>query len=195
MIKFLSIYIMLFVLCVLAEGASMCVYVSDPARLPLWNASISIIGMTIDKQISIKSDKNGVACIDGIPEGLYAVEVSRAGFMNVRYYPIRVAPGRIAKPHFTMPLGEISEGLGARDALLSGTLRVDGIYSPNATICLTLRDSASTPICTKSTDLAEYTISVMPGRYSAEVTTGTKTLSMMLDLSSPGYYINKLTFK
>ena len=40
-------------------------------------------------EVQVLVDNHGRVCFSDIPEGLYAVEASRAD-MNVRYYPIRV---------------------------------------------------------------------------------------------------------
>lgn len=189
-----SVFLVL-LFCKAGMGASICVSVSDPARLPLWNAAVTVIGLTIEKQASEQSDRNGIACINGLPEGLYSVEVSLTGFLNVRYYPIRLGPDRVARPHFTMPLGEIGESFEAQEALLSGTLKLGDSAVSKATICLKMLNSEAAPKCTESNEIGEYAFSVLPGKYRAEVVTNEKVFSMLLDLSSAGYYRNRILLK
>jgi hypothetical protein len=116
-----------------ASAARLCVVVHDYADLPLSGAWVNIIDVTTAKanagsqapSYSISTDAAGKAC-KTLPEGTYSVEAGLTGFLNVRYYPVRVALPYVVDLSYRLPNGPVGEGGVEQEAILSGTLRVDG---------------------------------------------------------------------
>ena len=73
-------------------ASEVCVNVSDFSEQPLANAWINVTDLAAGKIRSTQSDSKGSACLPGLPEGLYSVETGLTGFLNVRYYPVRISP-------------------------------------------------------------------------------------------------------
>src|SRR5262245_51077628 len=97
-------------------AASLCVHVTDPANLPLPDASLTAVNLVTGKIFSERTDRSGKACASAVPEGLYSVEVGMAGFLNVRYHPVRIGPAAASSLKFQLPFGEITEGPLAQEA-------------------------------------------------------------------------------
>src|SRR5579859_6999405 len=73
-------------------GSSICVKVVDVIDAPLAQATVRIERLSNQLgSYAATTDSKGTACTGHLPEGLYSVEVSLVGFLNVRYYPVRVA--------------------------------------------------------------------------------------------------------
>ena len=83
-------------LCAPLLASTICVTVVDPSTLPIPSppgAHVRIVDLSNpDFMVSMVTDREGKACSEDLPVGLYYVEVNCGGFLNVRYYPIRVDP-------------------------------------------------------------------------------------------------------
>jgi Carboxypeptidase regulatory-like domain len=175
-------------------ASSLCAEVVDVTEAPLPNATINIVSLSDpSKRASAITGSNGKACVSQLPEGLYAVEAGLTGFLNVRYYPVRIEFPNNVHLSFRLPFGDIGEGGIEPDAIVSGTLEDAGHATSGIKICLLQHEGAVPTACTVTNDLGQYALTVPPGKYRVEVTRLSKTLfSGSLDLSSPGSYVNKL---
>jgi hypothetical protein len=176
----------------LARAAVLCATVVDYAHLPLPNASVAATDLHSGKTYSAQSDKRGKACFDSIPEGLYAVETGLTGFLNVRYYPVRISPSSQSNLSFALPFGEITEGGVGQDSTLSGTIKLSGAPVQGAEVCVTGKSAFRK--CVVTDDLGEYALIVPAGDYDAEVRIRNgKMYRSKVDVSVPGVYNNRLT--
>src|ERR1022692_396309 len=141
----------------LAFASELCATVVDSAHLPLPSASVKATHLETGKPYAGQTGNDGKTCVSGLPEGLYSVEAHLAGFLYVRYYPVRVGPSAKQNLSFSLPFAEITEGGVGDESTLTGTLRKDGIAVDSATVCMT---SASTSLktCTTTNDLGEYVL-------------------------------------
>jgi len=175
----------------LGAAASLCVKVEDPGNLPLPDASVSAVNLNTAKLYTGRTGREGRVCLSGVPEGLYAVEVGLAGFLNVRYYPVRIAPVATHELRFLLPFGEITEGTVAQEATLSGTLTQEGAPVQNASICVLTAQAGSVVKCTSTNDLGEYALIVPTGLYSVELRLPNGSVRRKrLDVSRPGFHRN-----
>lgn len=177
-----------------ASAASLCVKVADPENLFLAGASVNALNLATNKLFSARTDGSGMACLSGMPEGLYSVEVGVAGFLNVRYYPVRIAPAARHELRFQLPFGENHEGPMAQEAILSGTLMHGGTPLASATICILSTETGSSVACSVTNDLGEYAFVVPTALYMVEVRLPTKvTRRSKIDLSTAGFHRNAVT--
>ena len=175
------------------QAASICVRALDYAELPLSGAFVIATDLHSDRRLTGLTDKNGVACLQAVPEGLYSVEVGRAGFLNVRYYPVRVAPEISPTLQFRLPFGEITEGLLVSEATLSGTLRRGTVVVSGAEICLSAvsTETQVSARCALTNDLGEYVIIVPPGAYTATIRVGREMRAdQRIEMPSAGTFRN-----
>lgn len=121
------------------------------------------------------------------------MEVSLGGFLNVKYYPVRVMfPDDLTLP-FQLPFGEIREGMLLSEATMSGTLSAHGKPVDGIKICMFEATKPTATICTTTNDLGQYVLTVTPGTYIVELSRQLHRISTTtIDLSSPGYYRNRL---
>jgi Carboxypeptidase regulatory-like domain len=174
-------------------AAEVCASVMDYAGMPLPAASVSATNLTTGKSYAAKSDKNGVACLSGIPEGLYSVEASLTGFLHVKYYPVRAVPLAKQTLSFWLLFGEISEGGLGDDSTLSGTLLKGGVPVEAAKICITANTGVP-KTCTVTNEIGEYALQGPPGVYATEIhTKDGKVYRSQIDMSTPGIYRNRLS--
>lgn len=185
----------LFMFCARTEALSICATVTDLPGQPLRHAVVKIINLLQpDFRSSASVDSAGKVCFEHLPEGIYSAEASSSGFLNVRYYPIRLAVPDDLNFTYQLPYGEIREGLLQSEAILSGTLSdqnkpVDGVQ-----ICLFENDKSIPSACGVTNDLGQYALTVSPGKYRVEVTKSQVRIhSAMIDLSFPGHYRNEVT--
>jgi hypothetical protein len=165
----------IFVAVALAGGAgataasTLCVRVVDPANLPLPAAWVNIAELKTSALYTLQTDTAGKACATKLPEGLYSVEVGLTGFLNVRYYPVRVTTDWTKELEFRLPLGEAIYESVSQEAIFSGTLKTDEGGLAGAKICVkgTANDRLIT--CTTTNDLGEYVLVVPPGSYNIEL--------------------------
>jgi hypothetical protein len=183
-------------LCGSAKAAVLCANVFDLANLPLPDASVTAVNLGTNKRFGGRSDRTGKACIPALPEGLYSVEVALTGFLNVRYYPVRLAPVATHELRFQLPFGEITEGSLAQESTLSGTLKQDGAPIQSAKICIFASEgeNAAPVTCSVTNDLGEYAIIVPVGIYTVELRLPQGTVQRSkIDLSNPGFHRNSIT--
>ena len=175
-------------------AAQLCVTVSDPVNLPVGRAWVVVANLSnTEKRFTATTDKNGKACIKAIPEGAYSVEAGAVGFMNVRYYPLRIQPVRDGELTFRLPIGEIREGGIHEDAVLTGTIRSPDNPSPHARICLLQKADEGVVSCTIADEIGQFAISVPPGRYIVEVTErDQRPVRREIDLTRRGIHRKKL---
>ncbi len=182
-------------LCSSAKAASLCVSVLDPSNLPLPDASVNAVNLATNRRIGGRTDRAGKACLSALSEGLYSVEVGLIGFLNVRYYPVRIAPVVMHELRFQLPFSEITEGSLAQEATLSGTLKENGIPVQSAKICIfeNGREGALPTACGVTDDLGEYAIVVPTGVYTIELRLPRGSIQRSkVDLSVPGFHRNSL---
>ena len=174
-------------------ASELCATVMDYARLPLPSASITATNLTTGRSYSARSDSKGMACLSDVPEGLYSVEASLAGFLHVKYYPVRAVPFAKQALSFWLPFAEIEEGGLGDESTLSGTL-LRGIAPVQAAeVCLVA--ATGTPrTCTLTNDLGEYALLVPAGVYLTEIhTKDGRVYKSQIDMSAPGIYRNRLS--
>lgn len=180
--------------CGILGASTICVRVKDYADLPLHDARTTVVNLGTNKTSVALTGRDGRACVPGLPEGLYSVEIGLAGFLNVRYYPIRLAFPTTPDLQFRLPFGEITEGGLAADAVISGTLKRADIAIGSAKICI-LGLGAEQPItCGTTNELGEYALSLPPGTYRVEVTlAGGLVYRSKIEVPVPGVYRNRIT--
>lgn len=177
-------------------SSELCVTVDDELRLPLPGAWTNAAELMTGKTYTGITDKEGRACFK-LPEGVYSVEAGHIGYLNVRYYPIRVAAGR-AMPDTTLllPVGDVLEGEIAKDSVLSGSVSLDGKPVQSDQVCLLKKGTHETVSCALTNEFGEYALTVPPGIYDLEVHTWKKTLfSSTEDLSSPGSHRKRIVVR
>jgi hypothetical protein len=140
------------------------------------------------------TDREGRACLEKVPDGLYSVEASAGGFMHVRYYPVRVASPRNISLAFKLPFGEVREGGVGADVIVSGTLRQSGAPLDGVRICLVREDKAEVEKCTDTNDIGQYALVITPGKYQVEIRRLQETIATStVEFPAPGVYRNRLS--
>jgi hypothetical protein len=168
-------------------GADLCVRVTDYSDLPLPNVTVTAISLVTGAQFEAHTSAKGEACVPKLTDGLYAVEVSLTGFMNVRYYPVRIAYPSASRLSFRLPLSEVSEGGMFGEAYVSGTLRLDGKPMGGAQLCAI--DPKRNSHCSTTTGLGEYALALAPGTYQVEIRAQNGDMfRLMIDAPSPDVY-------
>jgi hypothetical protein len=130
----------------------------DPANLPLRGATVTATGLLEEKQEVQRTDEKGAACFKDLPGGWFTVETSMAGFLTVRYYPVRLVPENLTNLKFELPLGEITEGSVTTEALVAGTLKLRDKPVPAAQICFKRTLDNSSARCVHTTGDGEYVL-------------------------------------
>ena len=176
-------------------GSSLCVAVKDPVNLPLPGATVTATALLEEKQEVERTDNKGAACFKDLPEGWFTVETSMAGFLTVRYYPVRLVPENLTNLKFELPLGEITEARVTKEALVAGTLKLRDKPVPAAQICFKRTLANSSARCVHTTGDGEYVLYVLPGDYQIDITAGAKVFSSTLHVLAGATYRNPLTFK
>jgi hypothetical protein len=184
-----------------ASAARLCVVVHDYADLPLPGAWVNVINVTASKpnansfvpSYSMSTDSVGKAC-QILPEGTYSVEAGLTGFLNVRYYPVRVALPNVVDLSYRLPNGPVGEGGVEQEAILSGTLQVDGKPLGDTKICIWKNsESPSLVACGLTNESGEYVLYVPPGMYRAEIRTSDGEVHRStVNVRAPGHYRNRL---
>lgn len=176
-------------------ASSICVTVVDPIPLPLRGAVVKIVGLLEgDKRFATATDQQGRACTGDLPEGLYSVEVGLEGFLNVRYYPVRVVFPKDQDLQFQLPFAEITEGGTHEESVLSGTLEEDSKPLSGIQMCLFEDARTSASACTTTNDLGQYALAVPPAIYWLELNKLSQNITRVkIDLSNSGYYRNKVS--
>jgi len=178
------------------SAGTICAYIADPGDQPLPQAILSISGLSGGPQrFSARADHDGNVCVGHIPEGLYAVEVSLTGFMNVRYYPVRVVFPNTVHLAFHLPFGNVNADTFSTDSTLSGTLRRKGEPAAGIKLCLFQSEANVPSVCDSTDDIGEYALVVPPGKYEVEISDRGKLLvpRRPMDLSVPGLYRDRLS--
>ena len=173
------------------RAATLCAIVQDDAGLPLPRAHISVRGAS-SVPLGEFTDQEGKACLE-VGRGTYAVEVELAGFMSVRYTPVRLEPQRGKNLVFRLPFGDVmADEYGFPESVLSGTLTSGGHPWQRAKICLMSEKESSVLVhCGLTDSFGDYYLSVQPGRYRIEVTDMRGLIHRSaLDLSIAGIYRN-----
>jgi hypothetical protein len=173
-------------------AAAVCARVTDSAGLPLRNAWINVVNLKTNKLYTGQADPNGKACVSKLPDGLYSVEAGLTGFLNVRYYPVRIKYPAVEQLQFRLPFSEITEGLLSQDATVAGTLKTDGDTAvQGANICILELDHHTRVTCTVTNDLGEYAFSLPPGVYVVELQMSSGAVHRSkIDVTTPGSYRN-----
>jgi hypothetical protein len=174
---------------VLQGHAALSGQVVDAGGQPLAGASVAVTPLTSNSPaLHLTTSKEGTFAVQLLPEGLYSVEVSSPGFLNVRYYPVAVKFPIRSELTVLLPVGEISEGGIQTEATLSGTLLGKGTVSH---ICVGRIGNNPQTKCTDTNELGQYAISMAPGIYLVHVTQKQKeVLRRRVNLSKPGIYGN-----
>src|SRR5882672_628169 len=119
------------------RASSICAIIALPDGQPLRRATLKVASLDEPSiQHSAIVDSNGKACVPHLAEGFYSVEASASGFLNAKYYPVRVVFPDDMSFSFRLPFGEIREGMGLSEATLSGTLLDHGKPTDGVKICL-----------------------------------------------------------
>jgi hypothetical protein len=182
-----------------ARGASICATVGDSEGDGLPQATVNVVSLTGEKRYSARTDATGRACFASTPEGLYSVEAGLIGFLNVRYYPVRVSYPEATDLSFRLPLGEVNGDSFEQDAVMSGTLLEGDRPVGSAKVCMFEPGKTEPYICGKTTDLGEYALTVPTGTYVAVITRWkgepireTVEPPQTVKLPTPGRYRNLL---
>jgi hypothetical protein len=97
-----------------ANGAELCVTVMDLVRLPIHTAKVRATDLSSGKSWDASVDSQGKVCLRDLPEGLYSVQATAEGFLEVSYRLVRVVSGRRGKVpgtlSFWLPFAEVKEG-------------------------------------------------------------------------------------
>jgi hypothetical protein len=175
-------------------AADLCVRVTDYSDLPLPKVTITATSLANGIQFEAHTSANGEACVPKLTDGLYAIEAGLPGFMNVRYYPVRVAYPSASRLFFRLPLSEVSEGGMFGDAYVSGTLRLDGKPMGGAQLCAV--DPKRNSHCVTTTGLGEYALALAPGAYQVEIRAQNGDMfRLMIDAPSPDVYRDLVSVK
>jgi hypothetical protein len=177
----------------MAHCSELCVGVNDELDLPLSGSWVNVVALTTAKSYTITSDVKGRACFR-LPEGVYSIESGHVGYLNVRYYPIRVLlANRLTEIVMRLPVGEGTEGGLSLDAVLNGAVMREDRPITFGWVCVVQRESRAKVSCGLTDEFGEYVISVVPGTYDVEVY-ALKTLlfSSTVDLSTPGLYRKRI---
>lgn len=177
-------------------GASICCRVTDEMNLLIPRADIVIVSL-LDSQIqyTVQTGRDGEACQADMAEGLYYVEARREGFLNVRYYPVRVSFPADIRLYFRLPIGDVGEGGIARESVLSGTLMYRGEVMNAVEVCLYPLGSEVATACGVTNDIGQYALTAPPAVYRVTLKRGEQVVhAHTLDLSTPGYYRDRLKF-
>lgn len=193
--RLLSVIILISAIASQARASSICATIALPDGQPLHRATLKVISLGEPSiQQSAAVDSNGKACVPHLAEGLYSVEASAGGFLNAKYYPVRVVFPDDMNFSFRLPFGEIREGMGLSEATLSGTLLDHGTPSEGVKICLFEDDKPSPSACTVTNDLGQYALTVPPAVYRIVLTRLLQRVqTTTIDLSQPGYYRNRVS--
>jgi hypothetical protein len=123
----------------LLQASSICANITtlEPDDQPLRHAGLTVTSL-LDPAIHFvaSADKDGNACVNHLPEGLYSVEASCVGHMNARYYLVSVVFPKDVNLRFRLPFGEIYEGGLASEATVSGTLLKVYRLAQDSVFCL-----------------------------------------------------------
>lgn len=168
------------------SAGTVCAYITDPGDQPLPHATMSVSSLLVRSQNhAAKTDRDGKVCIDHIPEGIYAVEVSLTGFMNVRYHPVRVVFPHAVHLAFRLPFGDVNGDTFSAESTLSGTLKRKGDPVAGIKICLFHSGATLPPVCDSSDEIGEYALIVPAGKYEVEMSERGKELAprRSIDLS------------
>lgn len=195
-IVLLHVLCAVFICCrLLADESAICAVVLDVAGQPLPNATLNVVNLADGKKRGVGlTDVKGMVCIARLPEGLYSAEASLAGFMNVRYYPVRVAFPERVHLAFHLPFAEIQEGGIQTEAILSGTLGGERQPISGVRVCLFHNRDTVSIACTVTNDLGQYALVVPPGVYRVEVRRQRRIVGQStIDVSVPGVYRNRIS--
>jgi hypothetical protein len=176
-------------------GSEICADIVDYSGLPLPNSSLVATNLQTGKSFTTKSNYAGRACLGKVPEGLYSIEAGLRGFLNVRYYPVRVRFPDRPNLKFQLPFSEITEGGLGQDAILSGTLQDKDAPLEGAEVCV-LQQDGTRAACTITNELGEYALTVSPGSYKGEIKAANgKVYRSIINLSRPGLYRNQFALQ
>ena len=188
-----TVSLLALLVCAKLPASEVCVHVSDYADLPLHDARVTAIDLKTGRVFNAQTGSAGSACLSSLQESLFSIEVGLAGFLNVRYYPVRVSAMASQRLQFRLPFGEVHEGGLANEALLSGTLRQREAAVSGAKICLLTLNGGAPMACATSNDLGEYALALPPGSYEVEVTVpGKPTQRSKIDIPTAGVFRNRI---
>jgi len=181
-----------------ANASELCLIVNDPANLPVPKAWVNVTALLArdaagpPETYTMTTDAKGKACL-AVPEGTYSVEVGMTGFLNVRYYPVRVVYPFAPKLVFQLPFGELTEGGMTGEADLVGTLLYKGKPAEYVEVCVLKKASDAIIACGKTNYFGEYALSVPPGSYRTEIRTKDRQVFRSnVTVPGVGTYNNKL---
>lgn len=94
----------------LAWCGSFCISTMDAGSFPLPRATVTIIDLEHGTIYRGETDLKGTYRSAELADGYYSIEVGGvAGFLNVKYYPLRIIGSDCKKAAFTLPFGEIDQ--------------------------------------------------------------------------------------
>ncbi len=185
----------------LIHASELCVQVNDPGDLPLPNAWVNVTavmpsaGEANPATYHRTTNSKGRACLS-LPEGSYAVEVGMTGFLNVRYFPVRVIHPHTKELSFRLPFGDINGDSVAMDATVSGILQLNGKPMQWAKVCLLQETGTDTVTCGTTNEFGEYALSVPLGTYKVEIRAVDGGVHRStIKIPRPGAYRNELTIE
>ena len=179
-----------------AWAGTICAHIVDPGDQPLPDAAVIVSSLSGGPQhYAAKADHDGSVCIDHVPEGLYAVEVSLTGFINVRYHPVRVVFPNTVNLAFRLPFGNVNGDSFSVESTLSGTLKRKGVPFSGIKVCLFQREATVPSVCDNTDQVGEYALIVPAGKYDVEMSDRGKVLvpRRSIDLSVAGLYRDQLS--
>jgi hypothetical protein len=173
-------------------ASTICVDVKDQGDYPT-DADVSVVNLETNKLSVARSGPTGRACLSDLPEGRYSVEVSREGFVNVKYYPILLQFKRPQELKYRLMIVPHVDLFVGSEADVHGTLKQGGLPVGSASICAFGPQGGQPVKCTDTSEIGEYAFSLPPGNYRMEIrTSGGAVTQAAIDLSVPGDYWNRI---
>ena len=171
-----------------ASSAELCIKVKDEIDLPLPGSWVHAVELTTAKTYALSTDGKGRACFK-LPEGIYSIEAGYTGYLNVRYYPIRVLIAKtLLDIEMRLPIGDITEGGVAQDAAFSGSVFIEDQSVKSGEVCLLHKETHTRVACGHTDEFGEFALSVPPGSYDVEIRTPHGQLfSSTADIEASGF--------
>lgn len=168
--------------------------VSDAFNTPLAGATVILRAVNRPSDLLIgKTNRDGVYEFREVPDGTYWLEASMAGYVSVRYHPVRILYPFGYEQDFRLPRDEVYEMDVPDKAHVVGELRPGGSPLGGVQVCL---GRGREEHCVTANRIGQYSILVAPGRWRAVVRNRRDVLWRQdLALGKPGEYRNVIRIR
>ena len=168
--------------------------VSDTFNTPLGGATVILRAVNRPAELHIaKTNKDGVYEFREVPDGTYWLEASMAGYVSVRYHPVRILYPFGYEQDFRLPRDEVYEMEAPDKAHVAGELRPGGNPLGGVQVCL---GRGREEHFVTANRLGQYSLLVAPGRWRATVKNRKEILWRQdLALGRPGEYRNAIRIR